>query len=123
MGLWGDFKEWDESNTQKYFGGSNAPGITQVSGWSPEQTQLAQQLFPMFMQQFQEGGLFSGKPAYEINPEITREFFQKSIYDPTMRELNEVTLPSLREGYTNLWSSARLNAENQARMGTQNQPT
>lgn len=60
--------------------------------------------------------VLSGKPAYEINPEATEQYYQKYIRDPALRNYKETTAPLLAESFSGpgYWSSGRANATQQS---------
>jgi hypothetical protein len=53
--------------------------------------------------------VLSGKPAYEIDPNATEAYYQKSIYEPTVKTFKDTTLPQLTESFSGpgFWSSNR----------------
>ena len=60
--------------------------------------------------------VLSGKPAYEINPDISKQYFEKSIKPIMSREFYGTTLPAISEKFAGpgYWSSARALAETDA---------
>lgn len=62
------------------------------------------------------GNLASGKPAYDINPGTTQQYFQKSIRPGLEREFRETTLPGVKDAYAGpgYWGSARADAVSDA---------
>jgi hypothetical protein len=60
--------------------------------------------------------VLSGKPAYDINPEITEQFYQSAVKAPMMKEWSEVLLPQIKSSYAGpgYWGSARADAETEA---------
>jgi len=57
-----------------------------------------------------------GRPAYEINPETTEQYYQQAIKAPTMREWEQTVEPAIREAYTGpgYYGSARADATRKA---------
>jgi hypothetical protein len=55
----------------------------------------------------------SGKPAYEINPEISANYFEQSIRPGMTREFRDVIIPGVKEAYAGpgYWGSARADAQ------------
>jgi hypothetical protein len=62
----------------------------------------------------------SGRPAYEVNPEATEQFYQSNIYDPAVREYENVTRPGFLESLGSLHSSSRANLERTSRQDLAN---
>lgn len=54
-----------------------------------------------------------GKPAYNITPEITQQFYESAVRDPALYEWRNVAEPQIRESFTGpgYWGSARANAQ------------
>lgn len=62
------------------------------------------------------------RESTQVNPWATQQFFRDAVYNPAMRQLNEVTLPGIRESMgRNYWSTARRAQEQGARQATDNQ--
>lgn len=56
-----------------------------------------------------------GAPSTEIRPELTEEFFRKSIYDPALKNLREDIIPEIESQFAgNFFSSARAGATSEA---------
>lgn len=57
--------------------------------------------------------VLSGKPAYEINPETTEQFYQEGVKPGYMKEWEDVVLPQIKSSYVGpgYWGSARAYAE------------
>lgn len=55
----------------------------------------------------------SGKPAYEINPDTTAQFFEQGVKPQMLQEYRETTLPQLRESFVGpgFYGGARSQAE------------
>jgi len=55
----------------------------------------------------------AGDAAYELNPEVSAEYFNSTIRDPMMHEFRDTHEPLIREmfGDSNYYSSARTNAQ------------
>ena len=60
--------------------------------------------------------VLSGKPAYEINPEATEQYYQQSVRAPALKEFRETTMPLLAESFSGpgFWSSGRADATTKA---------
>jgi hypothetical protein len=56
-----------------------------------------------------------GDVAYEINPETTEQYYQKSVKAPAMQEWEEIVEPGIREQFAGpgYWGSARAQAQQQ----------
>lgn len=56
--------------------------------------------------------VLSGKPAYDINEEATRNYYENSVRAPMLREYRDTTAPLLAESFSgpSFWSSGRANA-------------
>jgi len=62
------------------------------------------------------------RESTQVDPWATQQFFQDAVYNPAMRQLNDVTLPGIRESMgRNYWSTARRAQEQDARQATDNQ--
>lgn len=84
--------------------------LQMLSGWKPEMTAAPgitgfQQ--PAYSGQMQSAltSLLSGKPAYDINPQTTEDYWKKTMYDPAMRRYETETRPAWRENISNIHSS------------------
>lgn len=55
------------------------------------------------------------KAAFEINPEITKQFFEQSVKNPMMQEYREIVDPGIKEAFAGpgYWGSARAQAQQQ----------
>jgi hypothetical protein len=56
--------------------------------------------------------VLSGKPAYDINEDATRKYYENYVRAPMMREYQETTAPLLAESFSgpSYWSSGRADA-------------
>lgn len=71
------------------------------SGYGQVQNQI-NSFNPSQFQGGQSGAInqaLSGKPAYQLDPQTTANLYQKSIVDPSMRNYNSVTAPSINENF------------------------
>lgn len=58
----------------------------------------------------------------QVNPWATNQFFQNSVYNPALQQLNSQTLPGIRESMgRNYWSTARRQGEQNAQQAFANQ--
>ena len=60
--------------------------------------------------------VLSGRPAYEINPDVTANYFEESIRPLAMREFRETTMPQIKESFAGpgYWGTPRMEAESRA---------
>lgn len=62
------------------------------------------------------------RPSSNVNPWATQQYFQNSIYNPALQQLQTQTLPSIRESMgNNYWSTARRQGEQSAQQAFANQ--
>jgi len=60
--------------------------------------------------------ILSGKPAYEITPETTEQYYERAIRDPALRDWETAVKPGIREEFVGpgYWGSARAEAVTKA---------
>jgi len=101
--------------------GGGSPKTKTASSWTPEQHTAAKNLLGYLTPkigryQGQLDTLMSGEPSTAVNPAITEQYFTESIYNPAMRNFENVTLPAIGESMgRNYWGTARRDAEQTAR--------
>jgi len=92
-----------------------------VAGQTPEELTALQGLRdkvaadPTLINAYQR--YLSGEPSTTISPEATEEYFQKEIFDPTIRRYREEILPLMGEQYIGsgtYWGNARAEAQRKA---------
>lgn len=78
--------------------------LKQFNRFTPEQTQMFQQLF----QSLTGGGGQFGDIFGQFNPGQTADVFQKGVADPAMRNFNQKTIPSIMQAFGDQGASSGL---------------
>jgi hypothetical protein len=95
---------WDITEAPTYTGYTPQYQVTQAPSWENQ---------GMMNQALQSA--LSGKPAYEITPETTEQYYQDVIYEPAMTEYERTTRPGMLESLGSLHGSTRANLERTSR--------